>query len=296
MTAHCTSDEAAMIHALADDELSPAERARVEEHVAQCASCRSALAAVDDLRNAVREHLPRHNAPSALRARISAAVRQASADSPISADAQTGGEAPAAAHITARAGTRQGTPSAVTPLRAPLPPSARAWRWGALAATALLAVALGHDVYSRSHAITPEEVAVREVVANHVRALMPGHLLDVASTDEHNVKPWFAGRLDFSPNVPDLTAQGFPLLGARLDYVGQHPAAALVYGRRKHVIDVLTWRSDDARDRAPVEYERNGYHVVQWSQDGAVYWATSDVAWPDLRAFVREFASAPGRL
>ncbi|HET7584870.1 MAG TPA: anti-sigma factor [Gemmatimonadaceae bacterium] len=260
MTAPCQSDERAMLHALADGELSQAERERVEAHVAECASCRSELDGIDALHAAVEERLPRHDAPAELRARVKSMVRHAD-------------DAPR--------------------LRATVPRwQMRAWRWGAIAATALLAVAVGHGLYLRARLIAPQEVALQEVVSNHVRALMPGHLYDVQSTDEHNVKPWFAGRLDFSPDVPDLSAAGFPLLGARVDYVTSHPAAALVYGRRHHVINVLSWRGQ-APSGSPEEFDRNGYHVVRWGRDGTVYWATSDLAWPELREFVRLFRAAP---
>ncbi len=127
-----------------------------------------------------------------------------------------------------------------------------------------------------------------DLVADHVRSLQANHLFDVPSTDQHTVKPWFQGKIDFSPSVPELAPQGFPLLGGRLDYVTNHPAAAIVYGRAKHVINVLVTRHANA-DLPNGVIDKNGYHVIAWEKGGLDYWAVSDVNPTDLEMFRSAF-------
>ena len=138
--------------------------------------------------------------------------------------------------------------------------------------------------------------AAAELVSMHVRALQAGHLTDVAASDQHVVKPWFQGRLDFAPPVEDFAADGYPLAGGRLDYLAGRPVAALVYRRHQHVINLLVWPARDAAD-APSAALRDaqGYHVVQW-RDGAMrFAAVSDVNVAELQAFERLWAArAPG--
>jgi anti-sigma factor RsiW len=123
-----------------------------------------------------------------------------------------------------------------------------------------------------------------ELVDAHVRSLLPGHLLDVVSTDRHTVKPWFAGKTDLTPRVVDLASSGFPLLGGRLDYVAGHSAATLAYGRRLHTINLFVWRSghEDVGDRALVS---KGYSLLHWTEGGLSYWAVTDAAPSELAAF-----------
>jgi anti-sigma factor RsiW len=132
-------------------------------------------------------------------------------------------------------------------------------------------------------ASAPDGIA-SELVDAHVRSLLPGHLLDVVSTDRHTVKPWFAGKTDLTPRVVDLASSGFPLLGGRLDYVAGHSAATLAYGRRLHTINLFVWRAgpDDAGDRAVVS---KGYSLLHWTDGGLSYWAVTDAAPTDLEAF-----------
>lgn len=157
------------------------------------------------------------------------------------------------------------------------------WRALAVAASAVLVIAGTWKVASDRAAATS---LTEELLAAHVRSLMPGHLTDVASTDQHTVKPWFDGRLDFSPPVADEAARGFPLLGARLDYVGGRPVAALVYGRRLHRINVFVW-PDRGGSGGVGRAERNGYYLERWSLDGMRFWAVSDLNRPELEGFVR---------
>ena len=136
-----------------------------------------------------------------------------------------------------------------------------------------------------------------EIVAGHIRALQPGHLEDVASTDRHTVKPWFDGRIDFAPPVKDLAAERFPLRGGRLDYIGGRPVAALVYERDQHLIDLYVWPaagdSAAAVTTAPVLAQQQGYSVVHWTEGGMALWAVSDVEAGQLREFAEDWRRLP---
>jgi anti-sigma factor RsiW len=158
------------------------------------------------------------------------------------------------------------------------------WRWMAIAASVLLAASLTWNISMLRSRVDPRQVLAADIVSAHIRSLTGTHLLDVPSSDHHTVKPWFNGKLDFSPVVKDV--DGFPLLGGRIEYLDGHPAAALVYGRRNHMINLLTWPSEPA---AAVEETRNGYHVENWSSDGMTFWAVSDLNEGELREFVRLF-------
>ena len=126
-----------------------------------------------------------------------------------------------------------------------------------------------------------------DVVAGHIRALQPGHLMDVASTDQHTVKPWFDGRLDVAPPVKDFQAEGFLLVGGGLDYLAGRPVAALVYQRRQRVIDLFVWPDGRHVDRSSVNSDRGGYNVLRWSRDGMAFWAVSDLSAQELADFAR---------
>jgi len=123
-----------------------------------------------------------------------------------------------------------------------------------------------------------------ELVDAHVRSLLPGHLMDVASSDRHTVKPWFTGKTDIAPPVFDLSDKGFPLFGGRLDYVDGHTAAALAYGRRLHTINLFIWRTGPS-EPADGPYSARGYSLLHWTNGGLSYWAVSDAALPELEAF-----------
>jgi len=161
------------------------------------------------------------------------------------------------------------------------------WGWlGVVAAAAVLvAVTLWVTRQGRS-ALSHDELLVREVVSAHVRALMlPSHTLDVESSDQHTVKPWFIGKVDFVPEVKDLTPQGFTLTGGRLEYIDDRPAAALVYTHAKHVINVFIWRAAE-NDRPPEFLKRQGYHLIRWADKERMFWVISDLNEKDLRQFV----------
>src|SRR5262249_5281905 len=130
---------------------------------------------------------------------------------------------------------------------------------------------------------SPETVIVAEAIDAHIRALQPGHLTDVLSTDQHTVKPWFDGKLDYIPPVKDESENGFPLLGGRLDVLGGKTVAALVYGRRKHTINVFVWPASDIDLQSRGTGTRNGYQWIYWKNGGLEFCAVSDVSDSDLR-------------
>ncbi len=140
-------------------------------------------------------------------------------------------------------------------------------------------------VVMRNNALPAEDQLVTSVLASHIRSLMADHLTDVISSDQHTVKPWFDGKIDYAPAVIDLAAQGFPLVGGRLDYLESNPVAALVYRNDKHLINLFIWPTSDLPDTAPGQLTRLGYHLLHWQMDNATYWAVSDLEEDKLNTF-----------
>ena len=191
-------------------------------------------------------------------------------------------QAPGALRERVRAALRQSEPRAS-------PPRPLAWRALALAASfAVVALGTWQLAVRRAAGDTLSD----EVLASHVRSLMPGHLADVLSSDQHTVKPWFNGRLDFSPPVYDFAGRGYPLLGGRLDYLNGRTVAALVYGRRQHVINVFLWPAARGATASPAAETRQGYHLLRRTTPDYAYWVVSDLGIPELSEFASLLAQA----
>ena len=161
------------------------------------------------------------------------------------------------------------------------------WRWLIPSVSlAVLAIIVSGLFLSRT---STDDLVASEIVAGHVRSLMaPSHLIDVLSEDPHTVKPWFDGKLDFSPPVKDLTQQGFPLYGGRLDYIANRPVAALVYQRRKHFVNVFIWPASTASEMKPTAQARQGYNLIHGTNSGMTYWIVSDLNLAELQQFAQD--------
>jgi anti-sigma factor RsiW len=238
-----------LLPAYSDHELGPIRRFLLGRHIVGCPSCLGQLEAMQTLRTAVRTNLTVHRAPPGLAARIGSAL----------------------------------------PREAPPPQVARSRRMqfgfgGTALAGALAGVALTLVVTRMTPAPDP---LVADVVGDHVRSLMGDHLMDVPTSDQHTVKPWLSARLDLSPVVKDYVSDGYPLVGGRLDYVDGRRAAAIVYRRDKHVINLFAFVGAERSDMRPRQETLDGFNVVRWRMDGLTYVAVSDVEMAQLLGFVR---------
>lgn len=235
----------ALLDPYVDGELDEGRSQTVTAHLESCADCHNAYREVVALTAAVSRNAAYFSAPPELAARVHAAV--------------------APSGLGRFAGI------------------ARPW-W--VAAAALVPVAIlsaGVAVYVA--APNRETLLEQEIVEGHVRSLMANHLTDIASSDQHTVKPWFNGKLDVAPPVRDLAADGFPLVGGRIDYLDGRAVAALVYRHRQHVINVFVWPESGASPSPPRSFERQGYSLLYWTGTDTEFWAISDLNRGDLTAF-----------
>src|SRR5271167_4296266 len=165
--------------------------------------------------------------------------------------------------------------------------------WRALAASIALTAVVASSSTWLLIGPPPESTTADSLVSDHIRALMAPQPIDVASSDRHTVKPWFNGRIPQAPRVVDLAKADFPLVGGRIDVVGETPVPTLVYAHRKHIISVTAVPNAGRSDSAPVLSVANGYNVYRWTEDGVAYWAVSDVASADLDKLVTLFRTTP---
>jgi anti-sigma factor RsiW len=246
-----TENDRLLLNAYIDGELDPAHVLEFEQRLAADRPLADERARIEALRGAMRERLPRETASPALRRRVAAIARPR----PFAADWGAG----------------------------------RGWgaKWGAMAASIAVAFAAGSVATFVALGPGSHEPVPELLVASHVRALMASQPIDVASSDRHTVKPWFNGKLPQSPRVVDLTAQGFSLVGGRIDVIALTPAPTLVYRVRQHVIS-LTALPASLRTSGAIR-PIDGYNVVEWTDGPLAYWAVSDVAAPELENFAKAF-------
>jgi len=164
--------------------------------------------------------------------------------------------------------------------------------WMRLAASVIVAAGIGSSATFLALRNEAPEPVPTAVTANHIRALMAPQPIDVVSSDRHTVKPWFSGRIPQAPVVVDLSAQGFPLVGGRIDVIGTAPAPTLVFRHRQHLISLTAVPTARPGSTSPAPRQLDGYHLLTWSGDGVIYWAVSDVEPTDLEAFARAFRGA----
>jgi anti-sigma factor RsiW len=244
-----------LVHGYFDNELDALRAAEFESHLEQCSECVAALDALESLRSTINVAQPYEKMPASFRKKILADL-----------------------HVK--------SPTVMVPTRA-----TANWRWLAMAAAFLLLIYGGWRVASlNTRGDGREALMASRIVDAHLRSLQPGHLADVISTDQHTVKPWFEGKVDFAPPVRDFTEQGFPLQGGRLDVVDNRTVAALVYGRRKHVVNVFVWPTSE-KDAAPRTGSIQGYQWIDWRKQGMEFYAVSDAAAPDLHQLQRLFSN-----
>jgi anti-sigma factor RsiW len=255
---NCTESEI-LLHALVDGELDAGHTRDVEAHVATCPACADEFTAFRELHDAVHAAGLKETAPAHLRNRIEAAL-----------------QVPSARVIAPRKFLR---------------PSRRTFFGGFAVGTALSA-ALAASLVLTVVRTDQEQTVASEVVSAHIRSLQAGHLMDVETSDQHTVKPWFNGKLGVAPPVIDLTAQGFRLLGGRLDYIDGEPVASVVYQRRKHIINLFVAQRLGASHASARIKAIQGYNVRNWSEAGLDFWAVSDIAPDELDEFGQKIATA----
>jgi anti-sigma factor (TIGR02949 family) len=255
---NCAKTEV-MLHALIDGELDAGHAHDVEVHVADCAECNEKFDAFRAMRAAMASANLKERAPASLRARIEATLPVPSAR--------------------------------VIPLNKFSRPSRRTF-FGGFAVGSVASAALAASLALAVFRTDLDRSVADDVVSAHIRSLQAGHLMDVVTSDQHTVKPWFDGRVDVAPPVVDLTAQGFTLLGGRLDYIDGEPVASVVYQRRKHVINLFVAQRLGTEHATMTARTVQGYNVCHWTDQGLDFWAVSDLDPEELGEFVQKISAA----
>ena len=242
------------VHAYLDGELDPTNALALEKRMATDPALTAECERIEALQRLMREHLPREAPPPGLRTRVETAVG----------------------------------------IRRPRTQFAHArFSWRALAASIAVTAVVAGSATSMLRAPSPTDLVRDSIVDAHIRALMAPQPIDVASSDRHTVKPWFNGRIPQAPRVVDLAKQDFPLVGGRIDVVGEVPVPTLVYGHSKHLISLMAVPAPGRANSAPVPRAVDGYNMYRWVEDGVAYWAVSDVASADLDKFAELFRTTP---
>ena len=231
-----------LLEAYVDDEVDWQIQLAIENHLQECPGCVGILTSLRALASALKKGALRFNAPEHLKTMVQAGVQR----------------------------TNPGVHRSVA-----------YWQWAGAAAALLLIVALAWFVPARTRQSSTEAQLIGEIISSHVRSMMADHLTDIASSDSHNVKPWFADKLDYSPPTMDLSAQGFPLIGGRMDYLENRSVAALVYRHNQHLINLFVWPAEES-PLPEMHSSVRGYNIVHWSQGGMTWWLISDLNWLEL--------------
>jgi anti-sigma factor RsiW len=241
------------LDAYIDGELDMTTTLRLEGHLSECDSCRIIYERSRQLHDSVRNQIRYFAAPKRLEDKIRASVRPAGRDQNRSIWGKWFLD----------------------------------WRGWAIAGSVIALAVVSTLLFQMTGRATASEVLAEEVVSSHIRSLMANHLSDVISTDQHTVKPWFSGKLDFAPVVKDLSSKGFLLAGGRLDYIDNRPAAALVYKRHQHAINLFLWPTSESNSN-PHKATIKGFNVLHWTQSQMAYWAVSDLNAEELIEFARD--------
>jgi len=255
-----------------DGELDPITSQAIEQHLRECHNCDQAYKTQRSLIRAIGNATPYYKAPSELRERIQSSLRKEMAERPTRSVARD-----------------------VQPLFSRRQPQPRtigwetSWNWLALAAAVIFAAIIAWNLGPRLQRPGANQFLATQLIASHVRSLMANHLTDVGSSDQHTVKPWLDARLDFAPAVVDLSNEGFPLIGGRLDYLDNRAVAALIYQRRKHFINLFVWPAAPDETRTPKTITRQGYQLLHWVESDLNYWAVSDINEKELQEFKQLF-------
>jgi anti-sigma factor RsiW len=257
-----------------DGELDPITNQAIEQHLRECHNCDQVYKTQRSLIRAIGNATPYYKAPSELRERIQSSLRKEMAE-------QSNGSGSIA--VDARPLIAKGQAESRSIL------FGASWNWLALAAAIVFAAVIVWNVVPRLQRPAADQFLATQLIASHVRSLMANHLTDVASSDQHTVKPWLDAKLDFAPAVVDLSSDGFPLIGGRLDYLDNRPVAALIYGRRKHFINLFVWPAGSSTNGATNAMSREGYQLLHWVDSDFNYWAVSDVNSNDLQTFKSKF-------
>jgi anti-sigma factor RsiW len=238
-----------LIHPYLDGELDLVRSLEIEAHLKDCQACARHHSELRSLHSAISNNALRFEPSAALRKRIGTAIRN-------EGDRTNNG-------------------------------SRRSWRWLIPAVSFPILAIVAVSLFALLTRPSTSDLIAQEIVSSHVRSLMEKHLTDVPSSDQHTVKPWFDGRLDFSPPVKDLAVAEFSLVGGRLDYIGNRPVAALVYQHRQHYLNVFVWPSTGTSETSGKALVRQGYNLINWTNSGMNYWVISDLNLAELQQFVQ---------
>jgi anti-sigma factor RsiW len=255
-----------------DGELDPITSQGIEQHLHECQKCDHAYKTQRSLISAIGNATRYYKAPAGLRERIQSSLREEITEDPV----------------------RNGVPGAQVLFhkRHQEPRSIRSavpWNWLGLAAAILFAAVIVFNLLPRLQRPAADQFLATQLIASHARSLLANHLTDVASSDQHTVKPWLDAKLDFAPAVVDLSQKGFPLIGGRLDYLDNRPVAALVYKRRQHFLNLFVWPVGASAVGSTKAITRQGYQLLHWVDSDLNYWAVSDINEKELQEFKQLF-------